>query len=91
MKTRKSHRIEALDIFRALTMFFVNDIPGLKNIPQGLLQAAAGSGVDAGGDIGSAQVCPVFFFSHRSGLDIDEDSAKDINRLVISLWIGPGK
>ena len=29
-------RVEALDIFRALTMFlmlFVNDIPGLRDIP----------------------------------------------------------
>jgi len=37
-----TNRIEALDIFRALTMFFmlfVNDIPGLKNIPHWLLHA----------------------------------------------------
>ncbi|MDF9828940.1 DUF5009 domain-containing protein [Parabacteroides sp. PF5-6] len=41
MRTTTS-RIEALDIFRALTMFFmlfVNDIPGLKNIPHWLLHA----------------------------------------------------
>lgn len=42
METRKTIRIEALDIFRALTMFlmlFVNDIPGLRNIPHWLLHA----------------------------------------------------
>ena len=35
-------RVEALDIFRALTMFlmlFVNDIPGLRDIPHWLLHA----------------------------------------------------
>lgn len=40
--TTHTTRIEALDIFRALTMFlmlFVNDIPGLKNIPHWLLHA----------------------------------------------------
>ncbi len=44
MSTTKFQRIEALDIFRALTMFFmlfVNDIPGLRNIPHWLLHAAA--------------------------------------------------
>ncbi len=43
MQARKTVRIEALDIFRALTMYFmlfVNDIPGLKNIPHWLLHAA---------------------------------------------------
>lgn len=42
MKTT-THRIEALDVFRALTMFFmlfVNDIPGLKNVPHWLFHAA---------------------------------------------------
>jgi len=42
MKTKKSVRIEALDIFRALIMFFmlfVNDIAGMKNIPHWLLHA----------------------------------------------------
>jgi len=36
-------RLESLDVFRALMMFlmiFVNDIPGLKNIPDWLLHAA---------------------------------------------------
>ncbi len=44
MNKIKSIRVEALDIFRAITMFlmlFVNDIPGLKNIPHWLLHAAA--------------------------------------------------
>ncbi|WP_280746987.1 DUF5009 domain-containing protein [Parabacteroides sp. PF5-9] len=44
MRSNRSGRIEALDIFRALTMFlmlFVNDIPGLKNIPHWLLHATA--------------------------------------------------
>lgn len=43
VKVQKTTRIEALDIFRALTMFFmlfVNDIPGLKNIPHWLLHAS---------------------------------------------------
>lgn len=43
METKQSTRIESLDIFRALTMFlmlFVNDIPGLKEIPHWLLHAA---------------------------------------------------
>ncbi|MDR0431390.1 MAG: DUF5009 domain-containing protein [Tannerellaceae bacterium] len=43
METTKTIRVAALDIFRALTMYFmlfVNDIPGLKNIPHGLLHAA---------------------------------------------------
>jgi len=43
MKTHRPLRIAALDIFRALTMFlmlFVNDIPGLKNIPHWLLHAS---------------------------------------------------
>ena len=34
----------AVDVFRALTMFlmlFVNDIPGLKNVPHWLMPAAA--------------------------------------------------
>ena len=42
METKQSTRIESLDIFRALTMFlmlFVNDIPGLKEIPYWLLHA----------------------------------------------------
>ncbi len=44
MNKIKAIRVEALDIFRAITMFlmlFVNDIPGLKNIPHWLLHAAA--------------------------------------------------
>lgn len=44
MSKTKTMRVEALDIFRAITMFlmlFVNDIPGLKNIPHWLLHAAA--------------------------------------------------
>lgn len=42
IRTGKTPRIEALDIFRALTMFlmlFVNDIPGLRDIPHWLLHA----------------------------------------------------
>ncbi|MDH6306506.1 heparan-alpha-glucosaminide N-acetyltransferase [Parabacteroides sp. PF5-5] len=42
METKKTIRIEALDIFRALTMFFmlfVNDISGMKEIPHWLLHA----------------------------------------------------
>lgn len=37
-------RLESLDVFRSLMMFlmiFVNDIPGLKNIPDWLLHAAS--------------------------------------------------
>ena len=37
-------RVAAVDVFRALTMFlmlFVNDIPGLKNVPHWLMHAAA--------------------------------------------------
>ncbi len=44
MKNLTLQRIAAVDVFRALTMFlmlFVNDIPGLKNIPHWLLHAAA--------------------------------------------------
>lgn len=44
MNKIKFIRVEALDIFRAVTMFlmlFVNDIPGLKNIPHWLLHAAS--------------------------------------------------
>jgi len=44
MNKIKTIRVEALDIFRAITMFlmlFVNDIPGLKNIPHWLLHASA--------------------------------------------------
>lgn len=44
MKTSSSHRVAAIDVFRALTMFlmlFVNDIPGLKNIPHWLQHAKA--------------------------------------------------
>ena len=36
MKSLTPQRIAAVDVFRALTMFlmlFVNDIPGLKNVP----------------------------------------------------------
>ncbi|GAB6009389.1 DUF5009 domain-containing protein [Dysgonomonas reticulitermitis] len=43
MNKIKTIRVEALDIFRAITMFlmlFVNEIPGLKNIPHWLLHAA---------------------------------------------------
>ena len=42
MEIQKTQRIEALDIFRALTMFFmlfVNDIAGLKDIPHWLQHA----------------------------------------------------
>lgn len=42
MKDITSRRIAAVDVFRALTMFlmlFVNDIPGLKNIPHWLKHA----------------------------------------------------
>lgn len=42
MKNLTLQRIAAIDVFRALTMFlmlFVNDIPGLKNIPHWLLHA----------------------------------------------------
>lgn len=45
METKQNTRIESLDIFRALTMFlmlFVNDIPGLKEIPHWLLHAGRG-------------------------------------------------
>ncbi|WP_455591297.1 DUF5009 domain-containing protein [Bacteroides sp.] len=44
MKNNSSQRVAAVDVFRALTMFlmlFVNDIPGLKNIPHWLQHAAA--------------------------------------------------
>lgn len=44
MNDIKLQRIEALDVFRAITMFlmlFVNDIPGLKEIPHWLLHAKA--------------------------------------------------
>ncbi len=43
MKTLTSQRVAAVDVFRALTMFlmlFVNDIPGLKDIPHWLEHAA---------------------------------------------------
>lgn len=42
MKTLSPQRVAAVDVFRALTMFlmlFVNDIPGLKNIPHWLMHA----------------------------------------------------
>ncbi|NDV80493.1 DUF5009 domain-containing protein [Bacteroides sp. 51] len=42
MKNLTLQRIAAIDVFRALTMFlmlFVNDIPGLRNIPHWLLHA----------------------------------------------------
>ncbi|MCI1648022.1 MAG: DUF5009 domain-containing protein, partial [Bacteroides sp.] len=42
MKNLTSQRVAAVDIFRALTMFlmlFVNDIPGLKDIPHWLEHA----------------------------------------------------
>lgn len=44
MKTNSPQRVAAIDVFRALTMFlmlFVNDIPGLKNIPHWLQHAKA--------------------------------------------------
>ena len=42
MKNLTPQRVAAVDVFRALTMFlmlFVNDIPGLKNIPHWLKHA----------------------------------------------------
>lgn len=42
MKSLTLQRIAAIDVFRAVTMYlmlFVNDIPGLKNIPKWLLHA----------------------------------------------------
>ena len=42
MKSLTPQRIAAVDVFRALTMFFmlfVNDIPGLKNVPHWLMHA----------------------------------------------------
>lgn len=62
MNTSKTQRIEALDIFRALTMFlmlFVNDIPGLKNIPHWLLHAAADEDMLGFSDI----IFPGFLFA----------------------------
>lgn len=44
MKSPAPQRIAAVDVFRALTMFlmlFVNDIPGLKDIPHWLMHAGA--------------------------------------------------
>ena len=44
MKNLTLQRVAAVDVFRALTMFlmlFVNDIPGLKNVPHWLMHAAA--------------------------------------------------
>lgn len=44
MKNLTQQRVAAVDVFRALTMFlmlFVNDIPGLKNIPHWLMHAEA--------------------------------------------------
>ena len=40
----KTARIATIDVFRAITMFlmlFVNDIPGVKQIPHWLLHAKA--------------------------------------------------
>lgn len=62
MSKSKSVRIEALDIFRAITMFlmlFVNDIPGLKNIPHWLLHAAADEDMLGFSDI----IFPGFLFA----------------------------
>ncbi len=42
MKNLTLQRVAAVDVFRALTMFlmlFVNDIPGLKNVPHWLMHA----------------------------------------------------
>ena len=42
MKNLTPQRVAAVDVFRALTMFlmlFVNDIPGLKNVPHWLMHA----------------------------------------------------
>ena len=42
MKNLALQRVAAVDVFRALTMFlmlFVNDIPGLKNVPHWLMHA----------------------------------------------------
>lgn len=42
MKSLTPRRVAAVDVFRALTMFlmlFVNDIPGLKNVPHWLMHA----------------------------------------------------
>lgn len=44
MNKTLSQRVAAVDVFRALTMFlmlFVNDIPGLKNVPHWLMHAKA--------------------------------------------------
>ena len=44
MKTNTLQRVAAVDVFRALTMFlmlFVNDIPGLRNVPHWLMHAQA--------------------------------------------------
>ncbi|MDR2148451.1 MAG: heparan-alpha-glucosaminide N-acetyltransferase domain-containing protein, partial [Tannerella sp.] len=62
MKNTKTIRIAALDVFRAITMFlmlFVNDIPGLKNIPHGLLHAAADEDMLGFSDI----IFPAFLFA----------------------------
>lgn len=62
MEKAKTVRIEALDIFRAVTMFlmlFVNDIPGLKNIPHWLLHAAADEDMLGFSDI----IFPAFLFA----------------------------
>ncbi|MDR2147469.1 MAG: DUF5009 domain-containing protein [Tannerella sp.] len=62
MENTKTIRIAALDVFRAVTMFlmlFVNDIPGLKNIPHGLLHAAANEDMLGFSDI----IFPGFLFA----------------------------
>ena len=44
MMIMKTTRIATIDVFRAITMFlmlFVNDIPGLRQIPHWLLHAKA--------------------------------------------------
>lgn len=58
----KTMRIEALDVFRALTMFlmlFVNDIPSLSGIPHWLLHASSDEDMLGFSDI----IFPAFLFA----------------------------
>lgn len=62
MRTSATQRIASLDIFRALTMFFmlfVNDIPGLRDIPHWLLHAKATEDMLGFSDI----IFPAFLFA----------------------------
>ncbi len=61
MTGKASGRIAAIDIFRALTMtlmIFVNDIPGVKEIPHWLMHAAADEDMLGFSDI----IFPAFLF-----------------------------